>query len=455
MNEFQTIPCNEEAERFVLGAMLLDPSLIPQVEDMLSPAHYFTPAHQVIADTMYELALSGEVHIMALRDALAETAQLEQIGGAEYLTRLVTDCGWDATNTAYHARAVRNAAVLRQLHSMGQALMSDASRATTDGVDELLQKYQSDLFALDIRADRGDSLVEVGQAARDAIRHADRVAAGEISPGLMTGFGHIDRIVGGAQPGDLWVLAGATSVGKTATALAITANVARAGGGVLYVSLEMDRQAIANRLLGAEAQIEGRRLRCGNLNEAELESRDAAAKAMAGWRLAILDKATTVGEIRIRARQMAAKWRKPLDLIVVDHLQLVSPPPGGRHETRAQQVGAIAGALKALAMETSTPILLLSQLNRESVKGKLLPSIHGLKESGDVENSASVVLLLHSPTTDAAGKAETDITTRRFILWARVAKARDAQTTQWPWNGQQGIKLAFRAECARMEVLTL
>lgn len=449
MNEFRPIPCDEDAERLVLGSMLFEPSLIASVKDGLAASDFFVPAHQAIAEAMYHLVLSGEVALVALKNALSEGAQLAEVGGVEYLMRLITDCAFDTANIDYNARAVRSASVLRQLHSMGQAMTNDASRATTDDVDPLLEKYEDALFALDIRADRGDSLVGGEVAVNHAIRRADQVAAGEVLPGLATGFGHVDRVTGGMQCGDLWVLAGATSIGKTALALAITANVARAGGAVLFVSMEMDRQAIANRLLGAEAQIEGLRLRTGNLNEEEVASRKAAADAIAGWRFAILDKATTVGEIRIRARQMAAKWRKPLDMIVVDYLQLISPSSNGRQETRAQQVGALAAALKRLAMETSTPILVLSQLNREGVKGMSPPSIHTLKESGDTENTANVVLLLHSPA-----KAELD-TAGRFVLWGRVAKARDGQTTLWPMNGHDGIKFGFRAACVRMESVTM
>ena len=444
------IPYEQEAEQLVLGAMLREESLIPTVKEKLAPRDFYGPAHQAIASAVFDLALAtGEVPLVALKNALLKHRQLEQIGGLDYLRRLIDDYGFDTANVTYNADIVRDASRLRQLSSLGQEITARAGRAIPDDLPDFLTDVYDQLFALDVQADGGDSLTPVSQAVSQAIIHADKVAAGELSAGVATGFGHIDRVTGSMQPGDLWVLAAATSIGKTAMALAIAANVARAGGTVLYISLEMDRRSIANRLLGAEAQIEGLRLRSGNLSKVEHASRKAAADEMAGWRLTISDRATNIGEIGIRARQMAAQWREPLSLIVVDHLQLLSSSRDGRGDTRAQEVGALAAALKGLAMATSTPILALSQLNRASVTGTGPPSIHALKESGDIENCANTVILLHRPADDDFDSAG------RSILWGRVAKARDGQVTSWPTDGHEGIKLAFRTECVRLEPMTL
>jgi len=150
-------------------------------------------------------------------------------------------------------------------------------------------------------------------------------------------------------------------------------------------------------------------------------------------------------DIAIRARQLAQRWRRRLDLICVDYLQLLRPTTG---ETRAQQVGGIAWGLKDLAMSAGTPVLMLSQLNREGVKGQGPPSLYSLKESGDVENHSNAVILLHRPEP---AQFDTD---GAVIVWARVAKARDGLTTPWPKDGQ-GICLRFLPQYTRFEPLTL
>jgi len=447
------VPCDIEAEAMLLGAMLADEALAVGLKAALRPEHFLRPEHATVARAIFDLADKGQPCLAAVRNELAAGGKLASVGrdkteqgGADYLEELRNEWGiLGRANSDYYLKAVRGAATLRAMLSISQRMQEDAKTTAIHNAEDALTRYQHELFNLDLRADMAGAAVSAGQAVADAVEHADGVAAGTVSPGLMTGFGPIDRATGGLQPGDLWTLAAATSAGKTAFALAIAAGVAKAAGSVLYVSAEMDRRAIANRLLQSLAMIPGGRLRTGNLDEHEHQARQGAVSEIRSWRFSILDASATVGEIAVRARQLAVQQRARLSLIVADYLQLLTPSSG---DTRAQQIGGIAWGLKRLAMETGTPVLMLSQLNREGVKGGTPPSLYSLKESGDVENHSNAVILLHRPEppqwdTDGA-----------LIVWARIAKARDGCTTPWPTDGQ-GIRLRFRPELTRFEPLTL
>ncbi len=436
------VPCDIDAERLVLGAVLRDPSLIADARPVLRPEHFFTLEHGEIYRAILAVADKLEPSLDAVRNGLAASGRLSSIGGADYLVQLAMDCGFDVSNFAYNVKIVRNYHAGREGVSIGEQMVRDFKRTPAHEVPALLGHYQQVLYDLDIRSNAAAGLTEAGQAVDEAIQHADRVALGEVKPGLMTGFGDIDRALGGIQPGDLVTLAADTSVGKTAFALAIAANVAQARGAVLYVSGEMDSRALAYRLLQAHSKIPAGRLRTSNLAPEELEARETVAADIAQWQLAFHARTATVADVGIRARQLAVRWRRPLDLIVVDYLQLMKPTIG---DTRAQQIGGIAWGLKQLAMDIGTPVLMLSQLNREGIKGKRPPSIHALKESGDIENHSNSVLLLHRPESP---DYDTD---KAMLIWAKIAKARDGRTTPWPTKTRDGLRLRFHPEITRFE----
>lgn len=454
-NVKDSIPFNRDAEKCLLGSLLLDESLIVEARKQLSSTDFFDSAHQGIVAAIFSAADHGESGLVAVKDILQDNGQLETIGqgtterdGIDYLTGLLADYSFDATNFPYHVKAIRSASALRQLVALGGKMTADAKRSGVNDVDKLLGYYQDKLFLLDARAKHSGGLVEIGEAVDKAIRHADAVRGGTAAAGLATGFGPVDRASGGLQAGDLWILASPTSVGKTSLALAVAGNVARGGGRVLYVSLEMDRRAIANRVLSAEAKIPGLSLRTGNLDPVQEQSRVAAANEIRNWSLAIEDGAVSVSEISARARQLSFRWRESLSLIVVDFLQLLKPA-GDERRTRAEQVSSIVWSLKSLGMKMGVPILALSQLSREGVKGGGPPSVFCLKESGSIENIGNTVLLLHRP--DPA-QFDSDGAT---ILWGRLAKCRDGSVTAWPRQDGQGFRFRFLPEFTRLEALTL
>ncbi len=423
--------------------------LSADVTDVLQPEHFFTPAHVTICKALYAVANRGEANLLAVKKELEACDQLQQIGhgatkedGVAYLAELVENCGFDTANFGYYAKCVQDAAALRQLLSISQRMYADAKGSPVHEATRVIEEYQGQLYRLGIEGSVRRPVTTAADAVDAAIVHADKVRREEAEAGLMTGFPMIDDATGAMQAGDLWTLAGATSVGKTAFALAIAANVAEAGGPVLFVSVEMDSRAIANRLLQARSKIVGGRLRTGNLSPEELQIREATAAEIQQWRFSICDRTSTVGSIKIYARRLAMRWKQRVGLIVVDYLQLLKPISG---KTRAQEIGGLALELKRLAMDTGTPVLLLSQLNREGAREGRPPSLYSLKESGDVENHSNVVLLLHCPKTP---KFDTD---GALIVWAKIAKARDGMTTPWPKDGKPGIRLRFKPAITRFE----
>jgi len=452
------------AEKHLLGSLLAAEELIPDVKARLRPDHFFDPAHQRIFDALCHMASNDDATLVVVKNELAKRGELSQIGqggrdedGVAYLKGLAVDWGYGlGDNIKSSIDAIRATATLRKLDSMGQAMTRQARATAPHDADEMLKDFREQLFELSTGADADKAVVTGFDAAQEAIDYSEQVKRGDVPAGLTTGFGIIDRMLnGGFQPGDLITLAAATSIGKTAFGLTVAAHVAENKGSVFIVSAEMKRRALGFRLLQAGSGVESGRLRIANLDGQEAKARQDALDKLRWQKISIYDRAADVGTIKLRARQAAAKWHrdKPLSLIIVDYLQLLNPTEG---KTRAEQVGAMAWRLKQVAMDLQAPILLLSQLNRESVKGsqqdgrrEKKPALFDLKESGDVENSSNAVILLHRPspiqlTEDGAR-----------IVWCKIAKARDGITTPWYDQDDRGIRLKFWPAITRFDPLTL
>jgi len=447
------VPQDDLAERACLGAALLD-GAEAVVSLGLDASDFYAPAHAELWAVLVEMVRNGQgIDLVTVAGELLRRGLLGKIGrdgtdagGRDYLADL---CETGGLQAATYAEAVREAARRRRLIQTGRRLADRAAAPGQDTAAAIAADALADVADVGERGRRGAAVVSASDAVADALAHADAVARGDVPPGLLTGFRGIDLATGGLQPGDLWIVGAGTSVGKTAFALAVAAHAARAGEPVLFTSVEMTARQIAFRLLAMVSGVERGRLATGNLDEYEDGARAAAQREIASWPLDILAKAARVSEIRVRAGLTATR-RGRLGLLVADYLQLL-PPEGG--DTRAQQVGAIAWGLKLLAMDLACPVLLLSQLNRAGLNAAddaRPPSLTALKESGDVENHANAVLLLHNPADpvpDTAGATP---------IWCRVAKARDGLVTPWPApRGQAAvpgaITLRFRPELVRFE----
>ena len=442
-------PANITAEALVLGSMMLGGRCIGDVQAILRPDDFYRPAHGVIFDQLCAMAAErAEVNLAGVLSWFAGRGLLPNIGKSndddarDYLVDLAEGTPSDA-NAEYHAQEVKAAANLRRLIQLGGKLASDAKVATADPA-ELAEWAQREIYGLSYGERK--PWATWGDLVRGVLADAEAVQRGEKRPGLPTGFRTVDRATGGMGDNDLWVVGAYTSVGKTAYSLNILGNVLNSGEAVLYVSGEMDEWAITRRLLARESGVLANKLRDGQLTPDEWTIATAATTATAGWQLDLMTGTPSVAAIQSRARRSATRFGGRLGLIVVDYLQLMRAP--GAKDIR-ERIGDITWGLKALACDLQTPVLLLSQVNRASRRENRPPELSDLKESGNIENDANVVILLHDPE-----QFDTDGTA---IRWLRVAKARDGKTTPWrdPDYPDLGFcRLRFKGGSCRFEEVT-
>ena len=402
----QEPPASVHAEQCVLGSVLMVPELLDDVAMILRESDFYSHANGRIYHHMLALSAAGQVPDSTLLiETLKRARELDAVGGMNYLVDIA-----DAVSTPAVAmdlaRIVRSKAVMRRLLLAGSEIQQLANDPSQDAREAVGQAETLVLGLLDDRAET--ATVTVGEAAAEAHEWINaRLDRGEGLSGLPTGFEDLDRMTGGFHPGQLVILAARPGVGKSALASNICEHLAvGAGNCTLFVSLEMSRTELAERLMCSISKVNGHRLRNGYATPL-----DRGRLAMAKDRLTAaplhLDDAPgrTVTEIGSIARRMK---RDGLRLIVVDYLQLITPD--SPRDPRQEQVAKIARRLKGLARELKVPILCLAQLNRQSTEKAEAPKLSHLRESGAIEQDADVVLLIHRPD---AGEPELIIAKQR------------------------------------------
>ncbi len=387
----RAIPSDHEAERAVLGALILDHDSFYKVEDKLSSQAFDLPRHRILYEACVELAAKQQAAtLITLRSYLEERGQLDQIGGVTFLSRVA-----DAVPTAAHVE--HHADILRE-KSLARALIRSCEEISSRGysgretVDELLEHAEREILQIAIghAQNQFSSMRDEMQSTFDWI---ERVQAGDVI-GVRTGFEDFDRRTGGLQGGELMVLAGRPSMGKTALALNMARNHAvDQNGCVGFFSLEMTKRELVLRLLWSEAKVDSVRFANGMLSDEDWTRLTRAATTLESTRLYLDDSmAVTVGDISARARRLHREQN--LTLIVVDYIQLIQ----GRQaqERREQQVADISRSLKLLAKDLDVPVIALSQLNRgpENRPDKR-PQLADLRESGAIEQDADNVVFIY------------------------------------------------------------
>ena len=427
-----------EAERAVLGAMLLDARAVARVLEILTDAAFYRPAHRHIFRAVVSVWERKEdaIDAVAVADELTRQGTYETAGGGSYLAGLLDSVATSA-NVEYHAQIVKEKAILRQLIEVSTEIATRAYDAEERPAD-LLDRAERAMFEIsDARTRKG--FVRVRDLINPAIKRVEKLYE-EKKPvtGVPTGFVDLDHLTSGFQEGDLIILAGRPSMGKTSLALNMAAHVAlRNGRGVGVFSLEMSMEQLLLRILCSEARVSAHRLRTGYLREKEWPLLITAAGELSTAPFYIDDSATmSVLEMRAKARRLKAET--DLGLIVVDYLQLMQG--GGRVESRQQEISEISRGLKALAKELRVPVLALSQLSRAvESRSERRPLLSDLRESGAIEQDADLVLFIYREehykrTDDNEGLGEVIIGKQR--------------------NGPVGVvKVAFIAEYTRFENL--
>jgi replicative DNA helicase len=391
-------PQNIEAEQMVLGAILIENDSINKVIETLSPDDFYKDTHRRIFKAMLDMFETGDaIDLVTLSDALRGKTGLEAIGGASYLATLVSLVP-TAANIKYHARIVREKAVLRKLiHSATDIItQSYEDSRTVVNIDELLDRAEKSIFEI-AQGKIKDSFVSMKNIVGHSFAIVERLyEKKEMVTGLATGFLDLDERTSGFQQSDLIIIAGRPSMGKTAFCLNIAAFAAiEKGQSVAIFSLEMSKEQLVLRMLGSESRVDAHKLRTGHLSDRDWTPLSTAAGRLAEAPIFIDDTAAiSVLETRAKARRLKAD--QGLDLIIVDYLQLMRGR--GDEGSREQEISNISRSLKALAKELQVPVIALSQLNRavETRPGKeKRPMLADLRESGAIEQDADVILFIY------------------------------------------------------------
>ena len=385
-------PQNLEAEKSVLGGILLDNQAMQRISEILQEGDFYRDAHRKIFQCMVELFEKSEpVDLITLTEEVSQKSWLKGVGGAVYLATLVDEIP-TAANIEYYARIIKEKSILRQVIEAGTRIARDGYEEPEDAVD-FLDKSEQTILEISRRQQR-KGFVPIRDILQKTFHSIEELyqKKGMIT-GVPTGFIEFDQKTSGLQRSDLIIIAGRPSMGKTALALNISRNVAVKGVPVAVYSLEMSKEQLAIRLLCAEGKIDGQKLRTGYFKKTDWKKLTTAADALSRAPLFIDDSpGMTVREMRGKARQM--KLEQDIGLLVVDYLQLMQG--SGRVENRVQEISEISRSLKQLAKELDIPVLALSQLNRgvESRPDKR-PILADLRESGAIEQDADVIAFVY------------------------------------------------------------
>ncbi len=386
-------PRNLDAERGVLGSILLVPTVCDEVSLILRPEDFYDDANRIIFTHMREMNDGNQrIDTMLLSERLKRAEQYEQIGGASYLAEILQSVP-TAANAAYYAQIVRDKATLRALIHSSTEILRDAYDDGTAPQEMLAQAEQKIFAILDARS--SGHVVSIEEILHEAMSRLDkRITHKHAIGGVETGFRDYDNLTGGLMNSELIILAGRPSMGKTALALNVTEYAAMKGGTtVLFVSLEMASAELADRMVCTLAQINGQRLRNGMVGTAERTRLVEKMNELGQAPLYVDDTPSrTITEIAATARRL--KRRDGLGLIVIDYLQLIEPD--NPRDPRQEQVARIARRLKGLARELEVPVLCLAQLNRQAEASRdNKPRLSHLRESGAIEQDADVVIFVH------------------------------------------------------------
>ena len=387
-------PQNLEAEEAVLGAMLLSETAIGSVTEILDAADFYRGSHGTIYRTCLALWSKGEpVDAITLANELEERGELEQVGGASRVAELAALVSATA-NVEHYARIVKETATLRGLIRAGQEIVRLGQERIGE-TTELVDRAEQIVFDLSQERVRGD-FDHIGPLLTESFERITKLyEAGVDVTGVPSGFRDLDRLTSGFQPGNLVILAARPSMGKSALALCIAANLGvRSSMPVALFTLEMSKAEVTQRLMCSEAKVESDRVRSGKLTQEDWPRLTAACDKLMKAPIYVDDTGSiTMMELRSKARRLKA--REPaLGLIVVDYLQLMTS--GGTVENRVQEVSQISRNLKVLARDLDVPILALSQLSRAvEQRHDKRPILSDLRESGSIEQDADLVFFVY------------------------------------------------------------
>ena len=427
-----SLPSNLDAERTILGAILLDNYAHAEAAEKLEPDDFSLDSHRRIFQRMGELVDSSRaVDIVTLSEELARYKEVESIGGVAYLASLTEGLPRKPIIEEY-IRIVKDKSLLRRLMLICSAAIARANEQRDSALD-VLNAAEQELLTVSERG-VGKGFLSLEQIVANSFGTIDNLykQAREVT-GLATDFKEFDRMTSGLQKGELFILAARPSMGKTALAINMAQAAAVSHGAVVAVfSLEMSKESLLRRMLASQAWVDQKKLQTGFIGREDQGKLQKALEDLIETRIFIDDTAgISLAEMRAKARRLRQNAGK-LDLIVVDYLQLMSaslPSSGGRnYENRTQEVSAISRGLKALAKEMDVPVMALSQLSRASERrgDDKRPMLSDLRESGSIEQDADIVAFIHRDFYYNKSEEKTDAERREAELI--IAKQRNGPT---------------------------
>ena len=445
-------PYNQEAEIAAIACLLLDKKALDHVIELLNPDDFYKESHKHIVFAIIKLYSNGEpVSLISVSEQLKLDGKLEAVGGYSYLALIVKEETYSSTlNVEYYIKIVKNKARLRKLINAANEILSMAYSDNEDAED-IIDKSETAIFNVSEEHHKS-SQIAIKDIVGPTMDNIERMWKSEgMITGISTGFYDFDQMTNGLHGSELVIIAGRPSMGKTAFCLNLASNVARDHEKrVAIFSLEMASIALTQRLLCSEARVSARTVQKGQFNNPEWVNMTNAASELSESKIWIDDTAgISVMDIRARCRRLAAK--EGLDMVIVDYIQLVSPPPGMRFQSRALEVAEVSKNLKILAKELNIPVIALSQLNRSiEQRSDPVPMLSDLRDSGAIEQDADLVAFLHRPEYYETDKFRAEDTKEAFGDKKRAKPAQIIIAKQR--NGPVGtVNLSFLQEIMRFE----
>jgi replicative DNA helicase len=431
----KTPPHSQETEKTVLGGILVNNKNLNVVLSLLSPEDFYKDGNRQILERMSALVDKGlPIDLLTLTDELQKSGMLDEVGGAAYLSSLM-DGVPKSLNIEYHARIVKEKALLRRLITSSAKIISSSYEQKEDA-DLLLEEAQAAI--IDVAEQRVrpgfipvDALTTPALENIDALRHRQ-----EAVTGIPSGFRDLDALTAGFHGSEFIVVAARPSMGKTALCLNMSQHIGtHTGRCVGFFSLEMAKEQLIMRLLCSESQVDLQKVRTGFLSEGDFKRIQKGAETVSKSKIYV-DETPSLSVIEMKAKARRLKMEANLDIVFIDYMQLMRG--GGRFESRVQEISYISRSLKELAKELQIPVVGLSQLSRAPEKGRArpIPQLSDLRESGAIEQDADVVIFIYREEF-----YKPDDETTKGIADVIIAKQRNGPTGK--------LSLAFLNKFAR------
>jgi replicative DNA helicase len=391
----RTPPQNVEAEKALLGAIILKPDVMHDVSVTVFPESFYADKHRNIFSAITQIFSKGDpIDLVSVVTKLKDMGVLDRVGGAAYITELI-EMVPAAGNAAYYAEQVQDKSTLRGLIHAADDI-AEIGYSDPETVDEALDQAEKKIFQA-TQAPSSQKFRPIGSSLKEAWERFEHLSANpEAKRGVPSGFTSLDNLLSGFQKSDLVILAARPSMGKTTFALDIARNAALIhGASVGIFSLEMSDQQLVDRMLAAESGVDSWKLRTGRLsNDSEYEALQNAMNKLHKAPIHIIDEAA-MNIVKMRSAARRLKNEYGLDILIVDYLQLMSPTLSKGSDSMVQQITEISRSLKILAKELEIPVIALSQLSRAVEQRGGKPRLSDLRDSGSIEQDADVVMFIH------------------------------------------------------------